>query len=256
MKSGTLAIIGAAVGAAGAQALKAPFPGTGDNPALDLIAYHDPRLHAAVRVWYYAWPAVAVVLAGSFTLSVWRVWFQPLAKLRRRGRLPQWPMSPTDDAPSLVVGELHHPTVPQESERPSLLVIPEKGLYTGVFVVVAVGTGKTTACMYPFAEQLLSWQADDPRRRTGGRRDRGTVVHRSALAGRRGLPALRERERPDGGKAQDHALPVPREAVCQEVQHKDRHGDGGLKGRLPGLDYRHVPADYQSQERVEHEAAP
>ena len=60
-----------------------------------------------------------------------------------------------------------YPTVPRESERPSWLVIPEKGLYTGVLVVGAVGTGKTTACMYPFAQQLLSWQADDPRRRAG-----------------------------------------------------------------------------------------
>ena len=165
MRVATLAIIGAAVGGVGARALNAPFPGTGDNPALDLIAYHDPRLHAAVRAWHYAWPAVAVVLAGSFTVSVWRVWFQPLVSLRRRGRLPRWPMSPTDDAPSLVVGELHHPTVASESDRPSWLVIPETGLYTGVLVVGAVGTGKTTACMYPFAEQLLSWQADDPRRR-------------------------------------------------------------------------------------------
>ena len=87
MRAATLAIIGGAVGTAGAQALKAPFPGTGDNPALDLIAYHDPDLHAAIRVWYYSWPTVAVVLAGSFTLSVWRVWFQPLVTLRRRGRL-------------------------------------------------------------------------------------------------------------------------------------------------------------------------
>ncbi|MCZ0933553.1 MAG: type IV secretion system DNA-binding domain-containing protein, partial [Gemmatimonadetes bacterium] len=34
-------------------------------------------------------------------------------------------------------------------------------------VVGAVGTGKTTACMYPFARQLLSWQAGDPHRRAG-----------------------------------------------------------------------------------------
>ena len=167
MKSGTLAIIGATVGAVGAHALEAPFPGVGDNPALDLIAYHDPSLHAALRVWHYAWPAVAVVLAGSFALSVWRVWLQPLFRFRRPGSLPGWPNAPTDDAPSVVIGELHHPTVPRESEEPSWLVIPEKGLYTGVLVVGAVGTGKTTACMYPFARQLLTWQADDPRRRAG-----------------------------------------------------------------------------------------
>ena len=89
MKTSTLAIIGAAIGAAGAQALEAPFSGMGGNPYLDLIAHHDPGLYAAVRAWYYGWPAIAVVLAGSFALSVWRVWFQPLVRIVRRGRLPR-----------------------------------------------------------------------------------------------------------------------------------------------------------------------
>ena len=153
------------MGAAAGHAFRAPFPGMGGNPVLDLIAYHDPGLHTVIRVWYYAAPAVAVVLAGSVCLSVWKVWLQPPARGGGRGRLPAWPASPEDDAPSLVIGELHHPVVPRESERPSWLVIPEKGLYTGVLVVVAVGTGKTTACMYPFAQQLLSWQADRAGRR-------------------------------------------------------------------------------------------
>ncbi len=165
MRSGTLAIIGSAVGAVAGQALKAPFPGA--NPYLDLIALHDPGLHAAIRVWYYAWPAVLVVLAGSFVLSVWRVWLHPLFRFRRRGKLPAWPTSPEDEAPSLVVGELHHPTVPRESEQPSWLVVPEKGLYTGTLIVGAVGTGKTSGCMYPFARQILFWRADDPGRRAG-----------------------------------------------------------------------------------------
>ena len=80
------------------------------------------------------------MLAGSLCLSVWRVWLQPLVRIGRRGRLPEWPSSADDHAPSL--GELHHPTAPCESERPSWLVIPEKGLYTGMLVVGAVGTGK------------------------------------------------------------------------------------------------------------------
>ena len=167
MKSGTLAVIGAAIGAVGAQALKAPFPPPGANPYLNLIASHDPGLHMAVRVWHHAWPAVLVVLAGSFAFSVWRVWLQPLFRPTRRGRLPEWPASPADEAPSLVVGELHHPTVARESEEPSWLVIPEKGLYTGTLIVGAVGTGKTSGGMYPFARQILSWRADDPGRRAG-----------------------------------------------------------------------------------------
>ena len=141
------------------------LPWLGGNPVLDLIAYHDPGLHTVIRVCYYAAPAVVVVLAGSVCLSVWRVWLQPPARGGGRGGLPAWPASPEDDAPSLVIGELHHPVVPRESERPSWLVVPETGLYTGVLVVGAVGTGKTTACMYPFAEQLLSWQADRAGRR-------------------------------------------------------------------------------------------
>ena len=153
--------------AAGARAVLAPFPGTGDNPYLDLIAWHDPGIHAVIRAWYHLAPGFAVLLAGSISLSVSRVWLRPLARRRARGKLPAWPASPGDDAPSVVVGELHHPTDATESERPSWLVIPEKGLYTGVLIVGAVGTGKTTACMHPFAQQLLSWQADDPRRRAG-----------------------------------------------------------------------------------------
>ena len=165
MRPATLAIIGTALGAAAGHAFRAPFPGMGGNPVLDLIAYHDPGLHTVIRVWYYAVPAVVVVLAGSVCLSVWRVWLQPPARGGGRGRLPAWPASPEDDAPSLVVGELHHPVVPRESERPSWLVVPETGLYTGVLIVGAVGSGKTTACMYPFAQQLLSWQADRAGRR-------------------------------------------------------------------------------------------
>ena len=167
MRPWTLVLIGAALTAAAVRAFLAPFPPLGGNPYLDLIASRDPGIHTAIRAWYYLAPGVAVLLAGSIILSVSRVWLQPLARRRNRGRLPAWPVSPEDDAPSVVVGELHHPTVPTESERPSWLVIPEKGLYTGVLVVGAVGTGKTTACMYPFARQLLRWQAGDPRRRAG-----------------------------------------------------------------------------------------
>ena len=167
MRPWTLVLIGAALTAAAVRALLAPFPPIGGNPFLDLIAQNDPGIHTAIRAWYYLAPGVAVLLFGSVMRSVSRVWLEPLAMRRNRGRLPAWPNSPKDDAPSLVVGELHHPTIPKESDSPSWLVVPEKGLYTGVLVVGAVGTGKTTACMYPFARQLLHWRASDGDRRAG-----------------------------------------------------------------------------------------
>ena len=167
MRPWTLVLIGVALVALAWRAFLAPFPGPGGNPYLDLIAHHDPGLHRVIHLWYFMAPGVAVFLAGSVALSVSRVWLQPRKGRGAQGQLPDWPTSPEDDAPSLVVGELHHPTVATESVRPSWLVIPEKGLYTGLLVVGAVGTGKTTACMYPFARQLLCWQADDPARRAG-----------------------------------------------------------------------------------------
>ena len=163
-----LVLAGLAASAAAVRALRWPFPALRENPYLDLIWANDPGIHAAIRAWYYAAPAVAVVLAGSVLLSVWRVWFEPRVRSRRRGRLPSWPASSSAPEPSLVIGELHHPTVLRESERPTWLTLPETGLYTGILVVGAVGSGKTSACMYPFARQLLSWQADRPDRRAAG----------------------------------------------------------------------------------------
>ena len=87
LKPATLVLVGLASAAAIAHAFRAPFPGPGGNPVLDLIAYHDPGFHTVIRVWYYVAPAVAVVLFGSLGLSVWRVWLQPRAGGGRRGSL-------------------------------------------------------------------------------------------------------------------------------------------------------------------------
>jgi hypothetical protein len=35
-------------------------------------------------------------------------------------------------------------------------------------ILGAVGTGKTSACMYPYVDQLLRWRANDPDRKVGG----------------------------------------------------------------------------------------
>ena len=158
------------------------FPPCGGNPGSGLdrlprsgLPHGDPRL-----VLRGARPSPCCSLPAASCLSVWRVWLQPRARERaRRGTLPPLgPPRPRTTTPSLVIGELHHPVVPRESERPSWLVVPETGLYTGVLIVGAVGSGKTSACMYPFAQQLLSWQADRPARRVSalGARGQGRLL--------------------------------------------------------------------------------
>ena len=144
-----------------------PFPAPGDVPLLDLIEFEDPGFYAVIRAWHLVMPSVMAFIGVMVVTSSYRLWFGSRRRDRRfgRGTLPRWPRSPDDDAPSLVVGEFHHPTEPREIRRPSWLTLPERGLYTGVAIFGAVGTGKTSACMRPFAQQLLSWQSAEPRKR-------------------------------------------------------------------------------------------
>ena len=143
-----------------------PFPLLGEDPTLDLVAAYSPRFYHWIQVWYYVTPGLAVLMGGLVLLAVWRVWFASRSRgAARPGRLPDWPLRPTDEGPGIVIGEVHHPVEVREIFSPSWLTIPERGLYTGVAIFGAVGSGKTSACMHPFAQQMLSWQAKDSRRR-------------------------------------------------------------------------------------------
>ena len=136
------------------------------DPVAVLVRYHTPNYYAVIVAWYYVAPGVAVFLTGQFLISASRVWFARMGvSLGLRSSLPPWPLSPTSDGPAIVIGEVHHPVRAVESPNPEWLMIPERGLYTGVAIFGAVGSGKTSACMHPFARQLLSWQATNPERR-------------------------------------------------------------------------------------------
>ena len=136
------------------------------DPVAVLVRYHTPNVYRAVVAWYYVAPGVAVFIAGQFLISTSRIWFARMGvSLGLRSRLPTWPLSPTADGPAIVVGEVHHLVRAIESPAPEWLTIPERGLYTGVAIFGAVGSGKTSACLHPFARQLFGWQATNPERR-------------------------------------------------------------------------------------------
>ena len=143
--------------------VRRPFPALGENPLLDLMDYHTPTFYGWVMLWYYVSPFVTVMLAGLFVMTIWKVWFESRGRdFATFGRLPGWPLSADQKAPGIVIGEVHHPVEAREIFNPSWLTIPERGLYTGVAIFGAVGSGKTSACMNPFARQLLGWQAANP----------------------------------------------------------------------------------------------
>ena len=146
--------------------VRRPFPSLDDHPILALVQYHTPDFFSFMVLWYYLSPFVAVMLCGLISVTVWKVWLEG----RRRdfapfAQLPPWPLSADQKAPAIVIGEVHHPVEAREIFSPSWLTIPERGLYTGVAIFGAVGSGKTSACMNPFARQLLGWQAGNPHMR-------------------------------------------------------------------------------------------
>jgi hypothetical protein len=73
-------------------------------------------------------------------------------------RAAQTTMPPLPDGKdfSLVIGEVHDNHSAEPVDNPHWLTIPERGLYTGIAVFGAIGSGKTSCCMYPFAKQILS----------------------------------------------------------------------------------------------------
>ena len=156
----------AGLGWAGWSFVHRPFPAVDEHPILVLVEYHTPNFFDAMVVWYYVTPFAVVMLSGFISVTIWRVWLEG----RRSGfasssKLPPWPLDPQQKAPAIVIGEVHHPVEAREVFNPEWLTIPERGLYTGVAIFGAVGSGKTSACMNPFARQLLGWQAGSEQKR-------------------------------------------------------------------------------------------
>ena len=132
------------------------------------MAATDPPAHVVLHAWSLVVPGLAAGFGVLGVSGAWRIWVAEPGRFRRaRGLLPPWPEEHPDE-PRLVIGELHHPTEGREIGRPGWLTLDERGLYTGIAIFGAIGTGKTSACMHPFARQLFGWRASDPAKRAAG----------------------------------------------------------------------------------------
>ena len=143
-----------------------PFPE--DNVFLQLMAVKAPALYASVKYSYLVmlfttpYIGLSILLSGLYIFTL---------KAKRRvipSRLPLYPNPRLRQRLFLVVGEVHNPRKPVPAEHPKWLIVPERGLFTGIAILGAVGTGKTSCCMYPFAEQLIAYKAGNKDERIGG----------------------------------------------------------------------------------------
>jgi hypothetical protein len=143
-----------------------PFPE--DQLFLRVISIRAPHAFLSFKWLYniilFTTPYVffSTVLSGVYIFAL---------KIRGRvspGRLPSYAAPGKRDALFLVVGEVHNPRKSVPSETPRWLTIPERGMFTGIAIFGAIGTGKTSCCMYPFAEQVLAFKSTEKDKRIGG----------------------------------------------------------------------------------------
>jgi hypothetical protein len=139
-----------------------------EHPLLQLIFLYKPYLFYGIKWTYIVMQFTTPYIVFSTMFSLAYIFLLRQERKINYQRLPAYPPPATRDRLFLVVGEIHNPKKPVPAETPHWLMIPARGLYTGVAIFGAVGSGKTSCCMYPFAEQLFAYRHDDPQRRAGG----------------------------------------------------------------------------------------
>jgi hypothetical protein len=146
--------------------LKYPFPA--DDPLLNMILAMRPSIYSAIRLAYSSMLFTTPYLLSTFALSFSYVFLVRQEQRRWAGALPPYPSPESRPTLSVVLGEVHHPKRREAAEQPRWLEIPERGLYTGTAIFGAIGSGKTSSCMYPFTRQVLGFAATDQQRRAAG----------------------------------------------------------------------------------------
>ena len=139
-----------------------------DDPFLAVIALRKPFVFDLLSYGYATlWFSSTFFVVSVMTSVLAIVAFRTRERVRSRA-LPPYPDPATQSTPSVVLGEMHFPRTSGPAPQPDWLTIPQRGLYTGVMILGAVGTGKTSACMYPYVNQLVRWRADDAARKCSG----------------------------------------------------------------------------------------
>jgi type IV secretory system conjugative DNA transfer VirD4/TraG family protein len=146
--------------------LKWPFPG--HEPVLQLIALREPAIYDGLSYIYSLFLFTTPYILFSLVLSCLYVFAsRPQEKTRSFALAPYSDPSQRESL-FLTLGEVHDPRKAVPNDRPYWLNVSERGLFTGIAIFGAIGTGKTSGCIYPYAKQLLAYKSRDPQQRIGG----------------------------------------------------------------------------------------
>jgi hypothetical protein len=148
--------------------LQSLYPINAADPILRLIAIDRPFIYQSL-LWSYSlflYSTPFLVSSILFSLAYVHLYVPDLNQAA--GRLPTFPAPDLRRDLYLIVGESHHQLKAEPSPLPQWLSIPERGLYTGVAVIGAIGSGKTQALILPAMRQLFAYRANDPERKLSG----------------------------------------------------------------------------------------
>lgn len=102
-------------------------------------------VYAYAALWF-----TSVFFLASIALSSVYIFVGRGARTTPAAALPRYPVPESRDDLFLVLGEQHRRSSSVRAAVPTWLSIPERGLYTGILIVGAIGSGKTSPCMYPY----------------------------------------------------------------------------------------------------------
>jgi hypothetical protein len=157
-------LLSAGLGLAGIYRL--PFPS--DNGLLALVRLQKPGIFLGIKWSFTAMLFTTPYGMCSVLFSLAYIFIIRQEKTVRAQRLPMYSPSAARGELLIVVGEIHNPKRKEPVDEPHWLTIPERGLYTGTAIFGAIGSGKTSCCMHPFAEQIFSYRAESEVHRASG----------------------------------------------------------------------------------------
>lgn len=148
--------------------LKSLYPLHSADPMLRFVALERPAIFHGL-VWSYnlfLFSTPFLAFSIFFSLAYVHLYTPRLEQIA--GMLPPYPDPLERQELQLIVGEVHHQLKPEPSPAPRWLAIPELGLYTGICVIGAIGSGKTQAMILPAMRQLFAFKACDVERKLSG----------------------------------------------------------------------------------------
>ena len=153
---------------AGTLGLRAyPFPA--DHAVLALIHVVRPALYTAFRYVYATMWFSSAFLLARIGVSCITIFVGRGARMTAAAPLAPYPEPERREDLFLVLGEQRRALSRPGLRFRSAACTPASSCRAlPRFVVGAIGSGKTSACMYPYVEQLLAYRASDPARKAAG----------------------------------------------------------------------------------------